>query len=63
MALIKLHKANELGEDAGIVFLNADQIVSIASGPNVTEVLTVDGHTHWIKESPDDVAAQVKAAG
>lgn len=52
MALIKLHKANELGEDAGIVFLNADQIVSIASGPNVTEVLTVDGHTTGSRNPP-----------
>lgn len=47
----------------GVVCLNADQVVSVASGLSVIEVLTVDGYTHWIRESPDDLAAQVKAAG
>jgi len=63
VAFIKLEKANESGEDAGAVFLNPDQIVSVAAGPNVTEIQTTDGHTHWVKESPDQVAALVKASG
>jgi hypothetical protein len=43
MALIKLRKANETGEDEGVVFINTDQIVSISAGQNVTELRLADG--------------------
>jgi hypothetical protein len=42
MPLIKLRKANESGEDEGVVFINTDQIVSISAGQNVTEIHLVD---------------------
>jgi hypothetical protein len=32
MALIKLRKANEAGEDVGILIVNTDQIVAISVG-------------------------------
>jgi hypothetical protein len=62
MALVKLRKANEAGEDAGAVIINPEQIVSISAGPNVTEIQTADGHTHWVMETPDQVAALVKSS-
>ena len=61
MALIKLRKANEDGEDAGVIFVNTDQIVVINAGKSATELQTADGHTRWVKETPDEVAALVKA--
>jgi hypothetical protein len=38
MPLIKLRKANETGEDEGVVFVNPDQIVSVSAGQTVTEM-------------------------
>lgn len=62
MPLVKLRKANEAGEDAGSVFINSDQIISVSAGPSVTEIQTTDGHTHWVMDTPDQVAALIKAA-
>ena len=47
MALIKLRKANEAGEDVGVVFVNTDQIVAINAGQNATELQMTDGRTRW----------------
>ena len=48
MPLIKLHKANEAGEDAGVVLVNTDQIVVITTGKNATELQMADGRTRWV---------------
>jgi hypothetical protein len=63
MGLIKLRKANETGEDEGVVFVNTDQIVSISAGQNVTEVHLVDGRTQWVKDTPEQVVALAKSSG
>jgi len=55
MALLKLRKANEAGEEVGTVIVNTDQIVAVVSGPKATELQMADGHTRWVKESPDEV--------
>jgi hypothetical protein len=62
MALIKLRKANDTGQDEGVVFINTDQIVSISAGQNVTEVHLVDGRTQWVKDTPEEVAALAKSS-
>jgi hypothetical protein len=41
MALIKLSKVNESGENAGTVFINTDQIVAVTTGQSTTENLDV----------------------
>ena len=43
MALIKLRKANQTGEEVGSVVVNTDQIVAIVAGQNVSELQMVDG--------------------
>jgi hypothetical protein len=60
MALIKLRKANEAGEEVGIVLVNADQIVAVSIGQAATEIQMSDGHTRWVKESPDEVLSLAK---
>lgn len=55
MALLKLRKANEAGEEVGTVIVNTDQIVAVVSGPKATELQMADGRTRWVKESPDEV--------
>ena len=57
MPIIKLRKANEAGQETGILFVNTDQIVVITAGLSTTEVQMTDGHTRWVKETPDAVAA------
>jgi hypothetical protein len=59
MALIKLGKRNDAGEDVGPFLLNTDQIVAVLSGPRATEIQTSDGHTHWVRETPEQVLALV----
>jgi hypothetical protein len=61
MALIKLGKRNDAGEDVGPCLLNTDQIVAVISGPRATEIQTSDGHTHWVRETPDQVLALVSS--
>lgn len=61
MALIRLRKANEAGEELGVLFVNTDQIVSITAGQNTTELGMSDGRTRWVKDTPDEVASLVKA--
>jgi hypothetical protein len=63
MVLIKLRKANETGEDEGVVFVNTDQIVSISAGQNMTEINLADGRTQWVKDTPEEVVALAKSSG
>ena len=63
MALIKLRKANELGEDEGVLIINTDQIVAISAGQKSTELQMADSRPRWVKETPDEVASLAKAAG
>jgi hypothetical protein len=60
MALIKLGKRNEAGNDVGTVLINTDHIVAVTAGPSATEVQTADTRTHWVKETSDQVAALMK---
>jgi hypothetical protein len=60
MPLIKLRKANEEGEDVGVLFMNTDQILAISVGKAATEIQLSDGRTRWVKESPDEVVALAK---
>jgi hypothetical protein len=60
MALIKFRKANEAGQEVGLIVVNTDQIVAINTGPNATELQMADGHPRWIKETPDEVVAATK---
>jgi hypothetical protein len=60
MALIKLRKTNDAGEEAGDIYLNTDQIVEICAGPSASEVQMADGKTRWVKDAPDAVVALVK---
>jgi uncharacterized protein YlzI (FlbEa/FlbD family) len=62
MALIKLRKADEAGEEAGDTYINTDQIVEIFAGPSATEVQMADGKTRWVKDTVEAVVALVKAA-
>jgi hypothetical protein len=63
MALIKLHKTNETGQDTGVLIVNTDQIIVIAAGQNSTELQMADGRTRWVTETPDEVAALSKPPG
>ena len=63
MALIKLRKANEEGEDVGVLIINTDQIIAITAGQKATELAMADSRPRWIKETPDEVASLAKAAG
>lgn len=62
MPLIKLRKANETGEDEGVVFVNTDQIVSVSAGQTVTEIRLTDGHSQYVKDTPDEVVALAKSS-
>jgi hypothetical protein len=62
MALIKLHKANEAGEDAGVLFVNTDQIIAITAGKDATELQMADGRPRWVKDTPDEVANLSRSA-
>ncbi len=61
MGLIKLRKANEAGEDVGILFVNTDQIVAIDAGQNSTELQMADGRTRWVKNTPEEVVSLAKS--
>jgi len=61
--LIKLRKANQMGEDEGVVFVNTDQIVSVGTTQNVTEIHLVDGRIQWVKDTPEEVVALAKSSG
>ena len=60
MPLIKLRKANEAGQEAGAIIVNTEQIVAINAGPSATELQMADGHTRWVKETPDEVIAAAR---
>ena len=62
MPLIKLHKKNEAGEDAGVLFVNTDQIVAVTAGPKATELQMADGRSRWVGDTPDEVASLAKAS-
>jgi len=57
MPLIKLRKANETGEEVGVLFVNTDQIVTISAGQNATELHMADGQTRWVKNTPDEIVS------
>jgi hypothetical protein len=63
MALIKLRKANETGEDVGVLFVNADLIVAISAGQHAIELQMADGRTRWVKNTPEEVVSLAKASG
>jgi len=63
MALIKLRKTNETGEDAGVLIVNTEQIVAITVGQNATEVHMADGRARWVRETPDEIVSLAKASG
>jgi len=63
MALIKLRKTNEAGEEVGVLIINTDQIVAITAGQNATELQMADGRTRWVKDTPDEVASLAKVPG
>ena len=63
MPLIKLRKASQDGEEVGAVFVNTDQIVSIGAEQNVTEIHLTDGHSQYVKNTPEEVAALAKSSG
>jgi len=60
MAMIELHKTDEGGEDAGVLFVNTDHIVAIAAAQRATELQLADGHTRWVKDSPEEVVSLIK---
>lgn len=62
MTLIKLRMANEKGDEAGTLFINPDQIVSVSVMQGVTTIQTVDGKPHWVKNTPDEVVAISQAS-
>lgn len=62
MPLIRLRKASEPGEETGVLFVNPDQILTVAAGQHATEIQLSDGRTRWVKETPDEVAAAINAA-
>jgi hypothetical protein len=62
MALIKLRKASETGQEVGVVFVNTDQVVTVDAGQNVTELQMADGRTRWIKNTPEEVVSSAKAS-
>jgi hypothetical protein len=57
MPLVKLHKANQDGQEVGVFFVNTDQIVTVGAGQSATELQMADGKSRWVKETPDQVAA------
>lgn len=62
MALIKLRKANEAGEDTGLLIINTDQLIAITIGEKTTDLQMADGRTRWAKDTPDEIIALTKAA-
>ncbi|MGA2421201.1 MAG: hypothetical protein ABSG69_14060 [Candidatus Acidiferrum sp.] len=63
MALIKLRKANEAGEEVVVSIINTDQIIEITSDQKTTQVQMADGRTRWVKDTVDAVVTMAKAAG
>lgn len=61
--LIELRKANEAGDEVGVLFVNTDQIVAISAGPSATELQMADGRTRWVKDTPDAIVALAKSSG
>jgi hypothetical protein len=57
MAFIKLQKANDQGEEAGAVFVNTHQILTIWLDKTATEIQMSDGRPRRVKNSPDEVVA------
>jgi hypothetical protein len=63
MSLIKLRKANQDGEEVGVVFVSTDQIVSISAEQNVTEIHLTDARSQYVKDTPEEVVALAKPTG
>jgi len=62
MALIELHKTDEAGEDAGVLFVNTDHIVAIAAARKATELQLADGHTRWVRDTPEEVVSLIRSS-
>jgi len=60
MGLIKLRKANEAGEDVGVLFVNTHQIVAIIAGENTTGLEMTDGHIRCVEYTPEEVVSFAK---
>ena len=63
MALIKLRKTNEAGEDVGVLMINTDQIVAVTTSQNATELQMADGRSRWVRDTPDEIASLAKSSG
>jgi hypothetical protein len=61
MPLIKLTKANELGEERGAILVNTDLIATASEGANATELYMDDGNVRWVKETLKQVWDEVYA--
>jgi hypothetical protein len=59
MAVVKLRKANETGQEGGVLFVNTGQIVAV--GAVQTELHMADGRTPWVKDTPEQVVSSAKA--
>jgi hypothetical protein len=62
MALIKLRKANEAGDEVGVLYVNTDQILAISAGPSATELQMAGGRMRWVEDTPDAVVAMAKTS-
>ena len=60
MALIELHKTDEAGDDAGVLFVNSDHIVALEASQRATELQLAAGHTRWVKDSPEDIVSLIR---
>ena len=60
MPFIKLRKANEAGEETGILIVNTDQIIAISANPHATELQMSDGRSRWVKNSLEEVETLAK---
>jgi hypothetical protein len=60
MALIELHKTDEAGDDAGVIFVNSDHIIAITAAQRATELELADGHTRWVKDTPGEIVSLIK---
>jgi hypothetical protein len=59
LPFLKLREANEPGESVGPVFVNTDQILTIAAGPAATELNMSDGKMKWVLDTPKEVVKMI----
>jgi putative heme degradation protein len=61
--MIKLRKANQGGEAAGVLYVSTEQIVAISAGQRATELQMSDGHTLWALDAVEEVVSLVRNSG